>query len=210
MLIGIAGKAGAGKDTIAERLCEKWGYTNVKFAEAVWQAILRIDPYVVEEHTVVAAPSLRDSVPILSDVNNWKEQKVVQVARLSEVVLRIGREKAKAIPEVRRLLQATGNDMGREYLDPDLWVTKLWADTADMDRDGLVVSDVRYPNEADWCHRFGSVIKVERPGERLTGDLAQAKSETMVDSIEADVTISNDGTIEDLYAKIDELVVPER
>lgn len=39
-IIGITGKAGAGKDTIAHRLCEKHGYAKVAFADPIRRGIL--------------------------------------------------------------------------------------------------------------------------------------------------------------------------
>lgn len=41
LIIGLCGKAGSGKDTVADRLTDKWGFTRVAFADILKRSIGR-------------------------------------------------------------------------------------------------------------------------------------------------------------------------
>jgi len=65
----------------------------------------------------------------------------------------------------RETLQERGSKMRREY--PDYWIKKLVAVVADDFRRGnrIVVTDVRYKNEAAWiCANGGTVVRMIRAG----------------------------------------------
>lgn len=51
MLIGLAGKAGSGKDTVAKTLVEEFGFTRVAFADAIKRMAEDINPYIESEGT---------------------------------------------------------------------------------------------------------------------------------------------------------------
>src|SRR5690606_38371588 len=80
---------------------------------------------------------------------------------------------------------------------------------------GIVISDLRQPNEYEWCQRNGfGIVRVNAPDEfrleraRLAGDdfteadLAH-ETESYVDSFEVDAEITNAGTLDELYAQVD-------
>lgn len=120
--------------------------------------------------------------------------------RLAELVDREGWEGAKEEPEVRRLLQVLGTECVRDHLGQDAWVSALSLTMRhDTERD-YVVADVRFPNEADAIHAWGGEVwRVVRPGFEGDGHA----SERFMDSIAADRSIINDGTIEDLRASLE-------
>jgi len=103
------------------------------------------------------------------------------------------------VPDVRRLLQRLGTEAGRDILGVNIWVDTAFAR---VDNDKVVVTDVRFPNEADGIRqRGGEVVRIERPG---VGPRNNHPSETSLLDYEFDVTIYNDGTIEDLHRKVRE------
>jgi hypothetical protein len=72
------------------------------------------------------------------------------VIRYADVLEWYGYEDAKTmVPEVRRLLQELGTKV-RDIVSPDVWVNALYVDMVTMLSRGvnIVVSDVRFPNEA--------------------------------------------------------------
>jgi hypothetical protein len=93
MLIGLAGYARSGKDTIGKILVER-GFQRVAFADKLREFALAIDPII------------------------WDRPRF----RLSDVVEVEGWEGAKENPEVRSLLQRLGTEAGRNILGEDVWV----------------------------------------------------------------------------------------
>ncbi len=70
--------------------------------------------------------------------------------------------------------------------------------------DGVVFSDVRYPNEAQAIKDAGGVVwQVVRPGARLCGGAAKHKSENSMVGWKFDRVLDNqDGPLEDLRALV--------
>lgn len=85
--------------------------------------------------------------------------------RLSSLVRTSGWEEAKTVPEVRRLLQVIGTEGVRDHIGDDSWVraAKLKIDAT---LGPVVISDVRFPNEAQSVKSWGGyMIRVERFNE---------------------------------------------
>src|SRR5690606_14272906 len=161
VLIGLSGKKRAGKDTVAAYLVEKYGFSRVAFADPLREVALKVDPIIGAEIDP------RGSVACgyggrLYDVPT------AEPVLLSEVVRRCGWEGAKAHgeygAEVRRILQRMG--VGVRDLDPDFWLRIAAEKIGAMRSAGrdVVVTDVRFPNEAGYIDCFGLLVRVERPG----------------------------------------------
>ncbi len=103
----------------------------------------------------------------------------------------------------RRAMQLLGTEWGRS-LSEDLWVN-LWRIKADHllgCGDPVVADDIRFANEAEAVRDMGGlVILVRRPGLDLKagGHASEALALTW------DIEVINDGTPEELYAKLDEI-----
>lgn len=98
----------------------------------------------------------------------------------------------------RQLLIAVGKAL-REHVSPNVWI-----ETADLPGavdyfDRVVVTDVRFPNEAAKIKELGGIlIEVRRPG--LPDDLDE--TETAGAAIKWDHTIVNAGSLEDLEVMV--------
>ena len=69
----------------------------------------------------------------------------------------------------------------------------------------VVVTDVRFPNEADLIDEFGGhTVRVLRPSAEVDDT---HPSETALDHYPVDLTIENVGTLEDLQAKARDLML---
>ncbi|NYI06078.1 deoxynucleotide monophosphate kinase family protein [Allostreptomyces psammosilenae] len=130
--------------------------------------------------------------------------------RLSALVHNIGWEEAKRrYPEVRRVLQQSGQAV-RKY-DPDFWVrvtTEAVDACAGWDLP-VVVTDCRYPNEAQALRERGFLlVRIERRGaeDELSEDARTHESENALNDYDPDVSVTNSGSIDQLYAAIDSLV----
>lgn len=122
----------------------------------------------------------------------------VGVDRLSAIVKNIGWDEAKRLPEVRRLLQHIGGGV-RDVIHEDVWIAKA-LEKIDAIKGPVVVTDVRYQNEAEIIGSFGGVIIfISRPNGPVDGNGDDHASETEIESTRAyDMHIVNDGTVEDL------------
>lgn len=124
-------------------------------------------------------------------------------------------------PKPRAEYQRFGQEMRRIYGD-DIWIKHVeYIATAienNIRTNGLVISDLRQPNEHDWCKRNGFVIvRVTAPDEirleraKQAGDIFEAddlahETESYVDSFDVDYEIINDGSLDELYAQVDEVM----
>lgn len=182
MLIGITGRAQHGKDTLGARLVERHGFTRIAFADALKRMALVLNPVITE---YMDAEGL--------------------TTRLLHVVEASGWEVAKTFPEVRRFLQVLGTEAVRDIIGEDSWVQALERAIVESGAKDVVVTDVRFPNEAAFIRRHnGVIIGVERPNFD-NGVPTDHPSEANVEALvwAADYVLNNDGTLADLERKLD-------
>ena len=113
----------------------------------------------------------------------------------------------------RQLLQDLGTELIRKQIDEYFFIKRIIQDIDIYSRyfDVITISDGRLPEE------FASIklaypetvtVHVTRPGfsSRLTKDQKAHVTEALVDEIEYDYEVVNDGTLDDLQKKAIELV----
>jgi hypothetical protein len=117
-----------------------------------------------------------------------------------------GYERAKWEVEGFRQRLVDVGEAARDYIGPAVWVNALLNRVVPRLADGtsVVVSDVRYPNEAD-ALRFegGIVVAVDRPGH------PPETPEAWDVLFNADEYLFNDGSVADLWGQLD-LLMEER
>lgn len=181
--VALIGKARSGKDTVAQRLVSNWAFTRVAFADPLKGMALRLNPLIPTHYGNGGMIHVR-LTPLIKDVG-WEYAKV-------------------RYPEVRRVLQHAGQSV--RDLDSDFWANLAAdkvdvADTWDLP---VVVTDCRYPNEAEALKARGfMLVEVQRPGN--AGTLAH-ESETALEGFPADRVVINDGSLFDLESAADTLV----
>ncbi len=187
-LIGLTAYAQSGKDAAAAALVED-GWQRRAFADVLREFAYTLNPLIEKPASRATGIAGR------------------KVARLADLVDEYGWDHVKvAYPEARALLQRLGTDAGRRLLGEDVWVDA--ALTALPRHRGVVLTDVRFPNEADAIRaRGGVVVRVTRPG---VGPVNGHVSETAMDDYVPDVVIANDGTLDDLHAAIRDVATTRR
>lgn len=112
----------------------------------------------------------------------------------------------------RQLLQYMGTDVVRKKR-PDFWVEHILSllDLFDGDWDYVIIPDSRFPNEIDAYKEAGyptTYIRIVRPNfvSPLTPEQLNHPSETALNNYEPDILVTNDGTLEDLDIKAEEIV----
>lgn len=98
----------------------------------------------------------------------------------------------------RLLLQKLGTEGGRELIHENIWVNALFADLKEDSK--WIITDVRFPNEADEIKRRGGyLIRVERD----VADSGNHPSETALDDYEGfDEVIFNESGLLQLIEKV--------
>ncbi|VBI24437.1 deoxynucleotide monophosphate kinase family protein [Burkholderia pseudomallei] len=171
-MIGIAGRASAGKDTIGNYLVEHHNYGQVSFAEPLRQFVCKL---------VGIDRRALDFV---------KEDPVPWLGK-----------------SPRQMLQTLGTEWGRMLVNENIWVLVAMDEARRLQRHSgksAVITDVRFDNEADAIRqRGGRIIHVARPDALA---VASHVSEAGVTREPADFVIVNDGTLDDLYATVDEIM----
>lgn len=174
MNIGIIGRARVGKDTAGKWLVDNRGYRRVAFADALKEAAWEIDPWICLNDWPQFARRLSDKV---AGPSSWERAK-------------------DEYPEVRRFLQELGASV--RAIDPDFWLRAAMKKVVEANDAGVpvVITDVRYPNEAASLKRAGfHLVYIDRPG---VPQMDHA-SENSLTSADAKYYVRNAGTVSDLY-----------
>lgn len=177
-VVGICGKARAGKDTVANMLCEVGSKSTL----------------------ITGGANSRIVAPMAGALKSG--------IRAMFGALPNDDEKENNVPGFdftwRRAMQTLGTEWGRS-LDQDIWI-KLQQHHLEANEDFaelFVVPDLRFDNEAEWLLANGGLlVKVVREGV----DAVEAhKSESGI-SYTPDVVIENNGDLEQLRAQVKEKI----
>lgn len=91
--------------------------------------------------------------------------------------------------KVRKLLQMLGTEVGRAY-DPDIWVEHMIVNILNAPFDRIIVTDVRFPNEAEMLvKKFNAdLIFIRRPlNPNIGARMMEHASETSIEQIPFDL-----------------------
>lgn len=207
MIIGICGFIGSGKDTVADYLVNIHEFRRESFASTLKDAVAQVfgwDRLMLEGRT--------------KQSREWREQPDSWWSH------RLGMEITP-----RWILQNWGTNILRQHFHDDIWIASL-ENKLRNSSDDVVISDCRFPNEISGIKANGGVVvRVKRgpdpewtphavnfmKGPRKIGwaigkDQLERSgvhpSEYSWLGTEFDYVFENDNTLEDLYAKINNLV----
>ena len=228
-LIGISGKAGAGKDlvgVIIQYLVHTEGIINMEY----WEKFKSNTPFnqIVFSKYVIKkfADKLKTLVCLLIGYTREQlEDRVLKEKELGEEwwyykgrnnSLIPYNKNSKRNPEdlikptPRLLLQLIGTDLFREQLHPNTWVNASFANYLN---NAWIFTDVRFPNELEAIKKHnGITIRINRGLVERTGKMIQEPehiSETALDNAKFDYVIENDGTIEKLIEQVKKILIKE-
>lgn len=201
IILGIVGLIGSGKDTAADYFVDHYGFQRDSFANSLKDALAAVfgwDRNMLEGRT--------------PEARSWREQTDLWWSE------RLG------IPITpRKMLQQWGTEICRQRFHNDIWVASL-ENKLSKTHNNIVITDARFPNEIEAIRRSGGrIIQIKRGPNPSWFELgraansgnaaAQAKlkdlgihaSETSWIGSSVDYTITNNGTVLDLYASIKDL-----
>lgn len=178
-LVGLFGPPRAGKDTVADRLEDRWGFKRLALADPMREMLRQLNPVV---GNVVGRPVRLDAAVT---VHGWRWVK-------------------DHLPEARALLQRLGTEAGRDVLGADVWLRHLERRAYPHLIGGtpVVVTDIRFPNEAGWVtEQGGHLVRVVRP-EAEGRDWGHA-SEGAIPDEWATSTLDNASDLDALHDAVD-------
>ncbi len=186
MIIGLTGLKQNGKTSVANILERKYGFQSVSFADGVRAAALACDPFV---------ELLSYGVDVEGHVKTYH--------RYSDVLRVFGYEGAKAMPDVRRLLQRMGTEVGREVIGPNVWVDALINRVLGMEGN-IVIPDVRFPNEAEAIEKlYGKLFRVIRSGVTTVEDSHESEIHIASLPVDGELVAAN---LAELEQRVDEVM----
>lgn len=239
-LIGISGKAGAGKDlvgVIIQYLVHTTGIINMEYWEdfknkSTFNQIV-FSQYVIKKF----ADKLKDIVCLLIGCTReqledrefketslgveWRVFKhTLDNSILSPQEMSIQHALHNGVRDCfyeeinltpRLLLQKIGTDLFRNQLHPNTWVNASFANYLN---NAWIFTDVRFPNELEAIKkRKGVTIRINRGLVERTGKMIQRPehiSETALDDAKFDYVIENNGTIEELIEQVKKILIKEK
>jgi hypothetical protein len=189
MLIGVVGLIGSGKDTVSKRLEEKHGFRRDSFAKSLKDAVSAMfnwDREMLEGNG--------------DDSRQWREQPD-----------EFWSKKFGKTVTPRWVLQHFGTEVMRQHMHDAIWIDSC---LSRYDGKPTVISDTRFQNELKTIkENKGQIILVKRgelPTRQEMQEKGAHKSEWDWMGWNFDHVIDNDGSKEDLYKKVDDLIVSNK
>lgn len=183
MLIGVTGYAQHGKNTVGEWLRDEWGFEMVAFADQLRALAWDLNP-IIKTNDGIAEVAIR----------------------YQELVTTMGYEEAKKVHEVRRILVALGIGV-REHVGPDAWVAAAARRIGPLLTGGghVVLTDVRFPNEAEYVEQWGELVRVTRP-DFESGVPHDNPAEVFVETFAPNWELTNEGDVNGLRRQVNSMM----
>lgn len=173
-IIGLSGPAGSGKDTVAGMIIERRvGWCTLSFAEPM-KRMLVAGGFLTQEQIE----------------DRWFKETPLSFHGCSP----------------RHLMQTLGTEWGRKLIAPDIWVRLLNEQVSTLAENGVsgvVITDVRFENEATYIRSHGGrVVHVRRDTARKD----RHESERGIKIAYGDMAIYNNGPIDALRGNVEVLL----
>jgi hypothetical protein len=197
MILGICGFQSSGKDTIADLLIREYGFKKLSFAGALKDIV-----------SVIFGWSRTKLEGLTKEDRMWREQ--VDTWWATELNM----------PQLtpRYVLQYFGTELFRNHWHPDIWVKIIENQLNMMKIENIIITDCRFENEFALVTKYGGkIIHVYRslPSWFTSYKATKASNNELIGihssdlewiKCQFDYEVSNESTIEELYAKVRNIV----
>lgn len=178
LIIGLHGKAGAGKDTTASLL----------------QSFLPEG----STRTVAFAKPLKDAAKAKFGLTDWH---VNTQEGKKELVPALGKT-------VRQLLELEGTEATRDVYGSNFWIWRMSQEVDKAFKENIkifIITDVRFENEAEFIRDNGGLIfQIDRELKQELATVTHASAKTLPPHL-VNIFVPNNGTIEDLKKEVKDL-----
>lgn len=191
LLIGICGEKRSGKDTMADYLCNNYAFVKYALADPMKKGVQEMFGFTDKQ--LWGEDEHKESIDERYGVS---PRKVMQ--KFASELFQF--DIYKLLPEIEKKIE-------RRLF----WVYRFRAwykkEMESKIKLNVVVSDVRFPHEADPIKEMnGIIIKVVRNNKNNNLQKDNHMSETEMIEIKEDYLIVNNGTKKDYYKKIDDVI----
>lgn len=190
MIIALCGKRRSGKDTVGAYLMKHHGFERKAFADPLKKAT-----------------AILFDIPF-SDVDKLKLDELIHVTLETWPEYKDDSEVIRT-QTFLQFLQRFGTDVARDLWGIDFWVEQTLPVQAFYKGRAIVVTDCRFESEAARVRLLdGYIVKIVRPLDENAALSVehQHRSETELDTIRANYQILNDGSLEDLYEQVEDML----
>lgn len=185
-LIGLTGFARTGKDTVGKIFINK-GYERYAFADPLKKACVEMF-----------------GIPLADFHDNDIKETTNKFWGFSP----------------RVMAQLLGTEGSRNVFRQDIWIKRAEIEWVKYQQyavgenitfgenymKGMVITDARFENEADFIRKHGLLIHITRPGKTGNVGINSHTSEKGIEFKPGDIFIENVGTLEDLEYKVNNVI----
>lgn len=187
--IALTGRIRSGKTTIADHLWLKHDFARVSFASELKHVADHLFSHLYE--------------PIYEDCPFSEGGRTIKEYRKPRALLQTFGQKMREIDE----------DVWIKQAEQDVKLAEAWRSTA-----GVVIDDLRQPNEYEWARANGFIVirveasealrlkRAEQAGDSFSKEDLAHDTEQYVDKFDVDYTIVNDGDMNELERQVDEIL----
>jgi len=181
MILGLSGAKGSGKDTVAAYLVKNHQFERKAFADPLKKSIAALFDIPFAE-----IDKLKNNVDVKVSVESVVGHRLMGVHDMT----------------FRTFLQRYGTESHRDVFGEDFWLDYTLPVQGYYPGRAIVVTDVRFKNEADRVKECGGTnVMITRPGYE-----SEEKHSSEVFDFNADLSIINNGDIDDLYVATEEIL----
>lgn len=178
MIVCVSGFIGSGKDTVADILIKNRSFEKLSLSSTLKDMVAILfswDRKLLEGDT-------KESRIWREQIDEWWATRL-QMSNLTP----------------RWVLQNIGTNVLRDCFHKDIWLASIENKIKNISNKNIVISDCRFPNEIEFFKSLGATMIYISRNDSFSGTHA---SESSLSETAFDYYIENNGTIEDLEAKI--------
>jgi hypothetical protein len=181
IIIGLTGKKGSGKSTVADYLKEQYNFTEYAFADKLKTICMEV--FGLNYKQVYGTPLDKERI---DDFWNVSPRVIMQ-----------------EVGTAFRNIEKSNSDLNK------IWIKSLHREINMKKHNLVVISDIRYPDEIESIHEYKKkdwkvlIINIQR--NEISDDLHE--SETQI--LDSDIIIENNSTRKNLFLNIDDILIRE-
>lgn len=205
-IIGLGGKKGAGKDTIADILVKHEGYEKVAFADPLKALLVRVfgyGPQYYNDQRLKEAdfPGYitldHDHIDSLLNIVCFEWGYALDSHQVEAIERFVGEQ----FKTPRQLMQTVGTEICRNCIRDDIWLLQFISGLNNRTKN-IVVCDVRLENERKLIQTIGGKLILIKRNEEMRKTDSHISENSLGKEADYDVIIDNTRTKDEMRSEI--------